>query len=214
MEVMFRALPGGVPTLFWSTSMSALAKRFIVFGFTCFSCTCLTGLAGSDPQPRDLPGLHNFYQVNEHIYRGAQPANNGFSELAKLGIKTIIDLREPGSRSESEKKAVEAAGMHYLSFPLAGYGAPPNDVVSKLLTLLDDSTAGPVFVHCRRGADRTGTILAVYRIVHDHWENAKALAEAKVFGMSWTERAMQSYILGFKAPRDTSIAAAAGAQNQ
>ncbi len=189
--------------------MSALAKRFILFSFTCF-----TVLAGSDPQPRDLPGLHNFYQVNEHIYRGAQPAINGFSELAKLGIKTIIDLRESGDRSESEKKAVEAAGMHYLSFPLAGYGAPPNDVVNKLLALFEDSTAGPVFVHCRRGADRTGTILAVYRIVHDHWENAKALAEAKVFGMSWTERAMQTYIIHFKAPEAAVAATAAGAQNQ
>jgi len=87
-------------------------------------------------------------------------------------------------------------------------------VIAKVLALFDDSSAGPVFVHCRRGADRTGTMLAVYRIVHDHWENAKALAEAKVFGMSWTERAMQSYILHYQAPQVAALtpAATAGAQ--
>lgn len=190
--------------------MPRTTKRFLVFAVS--SVTFLsTGLYAQD-LPIDLPGLHNFHKVNDHIYRGAQPSDGGFAELAKLGIKTIIDLRESGGRSETEKKLVEAAGMHYVSFPLAGYAAPPMEVVSKVLALFDDSAAGPVFVHCRRGADRTGTMLAVYRIVHDHWENAKALAEAKLFGMSWTERAMQAYILHFQAPQGSAIAAAAGAQ--
>jgi tyrosine-protein phosphatase SIW14 len=191
--------------------MPRTTRRFLVFavsGFTVLS----TGLYAQDLPVGDLPGLHNFHQVNDHIYRGAQPADNGFAQLAKLGIKTIIDLRESGSRSVTEKKLVEAAGMHYVSVPLAGYGAPPADVVSKVLALFDDSSAGPVFIHCRRGADRTGTMLAVYRIVHDHWENAKALTEAKLFGMSWTERAMQTYILHYQPPQVASAAAAAGAQ--
>jgi tyrosine-protein phosphatase SIW14 len=161
----------------------------------------------------DPRGVSNFHQVNDHIYRGAQPAAQGFAELAKLGIKTIVDLRESGDRSLSERKAVEAAGMRYLSFPMAGFGAPEDSLVAKLLALFDDVSSGPVFIHCRRGADRTGTVVACYRIVHDHWENAKALAEARSFGMSWTERAMQSYIAhyhGFEAPKPT----AAAAQNQ
>ena len=160
--------------------------------------------------PQHLP---NFHQVNDHVYRGAQPPTQGFAELARLGVKTVIDLRESGSRSESEKKSVEAAGMHYLSFPLAGYGAPAEEIVTKLLVLFDDTSAGPVFIHCRRGADRTGTIVAIYRIVHDHWENAKALAEAKAFGMSWTERAMQSYIAHYHVA-SSAPASVAATQNQ
>jgi uncharacterized protein (TIGR01244 family) len=171
-----------------------------------FSCLTVFGA--------DLQGVPNFHQVNDHIYRGAQPSNQGFSELARLGIKTVIDLREAGDRTEAEKKIVQAAGMRYLSFPLAGYGAPPNDLVAKVLSLFDDTAAGPVFVHCRRGADRTGTMVACYRIVHDHWENAKALVEAKACGMSWTERAMQNYIAHFK-PQEIAVpAAAASTQNQ
>ncbi len=188
--------------------MQYLTKSLLAVSL--FSVSLFAGDAvGFDSKHTTAPGLHNFYQVNDHIYRGAQPSDQGFVELAKLGVKTIIDLRESGGRSEAEKKAVEAAGMHYLSFPLAGYGAPPDSIVAKLISLMDDKTTGPVFVHCRRGADRTGTILACYRIVHDHWENAKALAEAKVFGMSWTERAMQAYIAHFKAPMAAVSAATA-----
>jgi len=184
--------------------MRTTAKRTAIFAFS-----CLTVFA-ADNLP-DLRGVTNFHQVNDHIYRGAQPSDPGFGELAKLGIKTIIDLRESGQRSGLEKKKVEAAGMRYLSFPLEGYGAPPDDVITKLLALFEDAKAGPVFVHCRRGADRTGTVLAVYRMVHDHWENTKALAEAKAFGMSWTEWAMQSYIARYKVGEPAASAAAATA---
>ena len=185
--------------------MRTTVKRIAILAFS-----CLTVFAGDLP---DLRGVPNFHQVNDHIYRGAQPSNPGFAELARLGVKTIIDLRESGDRSVAEKKTVEAAGMRYLSFPLDGFGAPPADVVTKLLALFEDAKAGPVFVHCRRGADRTGTVVAVYRMVHDHWENAKALAEAKAFGMSWTERAMQNYITHFKVAEPAAPASAV-TQNQ
>jgi tyrosine-protein phosphatase SIW14 len=180
--------------------MSTTVKRIAIFAFS-----CLTVFA-ADNLP-DLQGVHNFHQVNDHLYRGAQPTDPGFAQLAKLGVKTIVDLRESGDRSASEKKTVEAAGMHYLSFPMAGYSVPSVDVMTKLLALFEDAKSGPVFVHCRRGADRTGTVLAVYRMVHDHWENAKALAEAKAFGMSWTERAMQSYITHYKVAEPAAVAA-------
>ena len=163
-------------------------------------------------------GVHNFHQVNEHIYRGAQPSTEGFQSLAKLGIKTIIDLREPGSRSTSERKVVEANGMRYISIPLNGFSAPSNADVTKLLALLNDQNGGPVFIHCRRGADRTGTIIACYRISHDHWDNRKALDEASTNGMSWTEVNMKHYVLGYQTapagPVATPVVAAAAASVQ
>ncbi len=191
--------------------MRTTAQRIAIFAFSCLTVFAGDGIVGAALP--DLRGVHNFHQVNDHIYRGAQPTDPGFAELAKLGVKTIVDLREAGQRSASEQKTVEAAGMHYLSFPMAGYSVPTVDVMTKLLALFEDAKAGPVFVHCRRGADRTGTVLAVYRMVHDHWENAKALAEAKAFGMSWTERAMQSYITHYKVAEPTAPPAAVS-QNQ
>ena len=67
-----------------------------------------------------------------------------------------------------------------------------------MLNLVDDS-AGPIFVHCRRGADRTGTVIACYRITHDGWTNQRALKEATSYGMSWLEFGMQRYVLAFHA---------------
>jgi len=150
-------------------------------------------------------GVPNFHQVNPNVYRGAQPTEQGFQSLASLGVKTIIDLRGGGGRSHNEQKVVEAAGMHYIAMPLSGHSAPSDEQVSKLLTLLNDSSSGPVFVHCRRGADRTGTIIACYRISHDHWDNAKALSEAAEDGMSRLEFAMKHYVKNF-APSPAAVA--------
>ena len=156
--------------------------------------------AGSD---FDVAGIGNFHQVNEHIYRGAQPNGRGFAGLAKLGIKTVIDLRG----ENSERTAVERAGLQYVRMPWSGLRAPDDAQIAAVLALLDDSGQWPVFVHCRRGADRTGTAIACYRIAHDHWSNQQALSEARTFGMSSLETAMQHYILRFGLPISASTAA-------
>lgn len=157
----------------------------------------------------DVQGVGNFHQVNDHLYRGAQPSDEGFRNLAKMGIKTVIDLREAGSRVTSERAVVEKAGMRYISIPFDGFNAPSDKQVAQVLGLFDDSASGPVFVHCRRGADRTGTVVACYRVVHDHWKNQDALVEAKSNGMSWMERGMQGYVLKYQSPAANPVAAVA-----
>jgi tyrosine-protein phosphatase SIW14 len=134
--------------------------------------------------------------VDEHVYRGAQPHKDGYTGLAKLGIKTVLDLRG----ENAEETAVQSAGMRYVRLPWSGFKAPDESQIKTVLALLNDPTAWPVFVHCRRGADRTGTAIALYRIEHDHWTSQQALTEAKTFGMSSLEMAMQHFILGFSVP--------------
>jgi len=164
-------------------------------------------LAGAPPD-----GVPNFQKVDDHVYRGAQPTDQGFKNLATLGIKTVVDLREPGGRTRVEEKVVRAAGMDYVSIPMYGMETPSNDKVVKVLALLEDNSTGPVFVHCKRGADRTGAVIACYRMEHDRWKNDQALSEAKSLGMSFFERAIQRYVRGFK-PRtlDASTATPASA---
>ena len=159
----------------------------------------------------NLAGVPNFHQVNDHVYRGAQPTDQGFQSLAKLGVKTIVDLREAGDRSTSERSLAEADGMRYVTIPFQGMSAPSPANVAKVLALFDDASAGPVFVHCRRGADRTGTVVACYRIAHDGWDNRKALQEAKGFGMSWTEVAMHHYVMRYQPQVNTAAATATAA---
>jgi tyrosine-protein phosphatase SIW14 len=184
--------------------LRGLSYPALAFGFLAVSLG-ITGLQAASIG--DLPGVGNFHQVDEHVYRGAQPNAKGFDGLAKLGIKTVIDLRG----EKSERAAVETAGMHYVRLPWSGYKAPADSQITAVLSLLNDNSAWPVFVHCRRGADRTGTAIACYRIVHDHWTNQQALAEAKSFGMSGMEAAMQHFILRFAPVTSASLAPAASA---
>ena len=149
----------------------------------------------------EVTGVNNFHKVNDRIYRGAQPSPAGFRSLAKFGVKTVIDLRSEGNR-RLEKQQVEASGMRYVGIPMANFGAPTDEQIAKVMEVLEDRGAGPVFIHCRRGADRTGTIVACYRISKDRWSNDKALEEARTCGMSRFERAMQNFVRTYKAQHE------------
>src|SRR5580700_9539912 len=182
--------------------LRTVLSRCLVSGMLAFSL----GAAGIEGASNvDVPGVHNFHQVDEHVYRGAQPHAQGFAGLAKIGIKTVIDLRG----EKSEENAVQGAGMHYVRLPWSGFKAPAESQITAVLSLLSDDSAWPVFVHCRRGADRTGTAIACYRIMHDHWTNRQALAEARTFGMSSMEVAMQHFILRFAPPVTAASTASA-----
>jgi uncharacterized protein (TIGR01244 family) len=141
--------------------------------------------------------IPNFHQVNERVYRGAQPPAESWQSLAKLGVKTVIDLRREDEHSTAEEaKAVAAAGMTYVNVPMKGVVAPTDAQMAKILGLLDSQE--PVFVHCKRGADRTGAVIACYRIAHDHWQREQALKEAKSHGMAFTQIGLKRYIMAFQ----------------
>jgi tyrosine-protein phosphatase SIW14 len=116
-------------------------------------------------------------------------------------------LREADGRSKSEETAVTAAGMKYISVPMTGLAAPSEAQISQILGILEgdhsgsdhSGDSGAVFVHCKRGADRTGVVIASYRIDHDGWDNVRALQEAKARGMAPFQFPRMSYIRAFRA---------------
>jgi protein tyrosine phosphatase (PTP) superfamily phosphohydrolase (DUF442 family) len=165
-------------------STSRLPVFLLAFGVPAF--------AGS------VPGIGNFDEVDAHLYRGAQPTRQGFQYLAKHGVKTIIDLRERGSRSEAEGRLVTGAGMKYVNVPMSGFAPPTESEIGKILAILEDTPGGPVFVHCRRGADRTGAVIAAYHIEHDNWDSVRALKDARAHNMSFFEFPRQNYIRNFR----------------
>ena len=151
---------------------------------------------------RGLParyGIGNYDQVNDHLYRGAAPGAEGIQSLKKFGVQWIIDLRQPHEIKNGEARLAAAAGLAYTNFPLNGLHAPSSSQVYAVLALISNAP-GPVFIHCEHGCDRTGTIVACYRIVHDHWTPADALAEAKKHGISALEVSMKSFITHFQQP--------------
>ena len=138
--------------------------------------------------------LRNFHQVNNTLYRGAQPQDDEFAELKKIGIATVIDLRDNDDNALKEKAAVEKAGMRFLNFPLGNWSRPEIKDIEKILAEINATANQPVFVHCKRGSDRTGTVIAVYRITHDGWSAKQANDEAKKFGFGWWQFWMRDYI--------------------
>jgi tyrosine-protein phosphatase SIW14 len=145
------------------------------------------------------PGIENFHQVDAHVFRGAQPSGEGYQYLAKLGVKTVIDLRESDARARKEEQQVIAAGMKYVNVPMTGLTPPTGQEIAKILDLMENEHEGAVFVHCKRGADRTGAVIASYRIDHDGWDNARALSEAKIDGIRFSQHPRQDYIRTFQA---------------
>jgi uncharacterized protein (TIGR01244 family) len=151
---------------------------------------------------RGLPpreGIGNFGNINDNLYRGAQPDAAGIRNLARLGIKSIINLRMTNDVWKAEAAEALASGITYTNVPLKGVGRPTHSQVASLLALIE-SLPAPVFVHCEHGCDRTGTIIACYRIRRDRWSNEAALDEARKHGLSKLERGMIDYIRDFGRP--------------
>jgi len=157
--------------------------------------------------------LPNFHKVSDQLYRGAQPVSGAAKKLAELGVKTIINLRGEDDLSRVEQKEVETAGLRYFSVAMPGLSAPSDEQVARVMALINSPENQPVFIHCKRGADRTGTIAAIYRISNEGWTAERAIAEARLHGMSWAEFGMRSYISDYYnkqvRTRNQSTAAAA-----
>ena len=74
---------------------------------------------------------------------------------------------------------------------------PSHEQVARVLAIINDPANHPVFIHCKRGSDRTGTIVACYRISKENWTDEQAIDEAKRHGMSWIQFSMKDYISDF-----------------
>ncbi|HKR00630.1 MAG TPA: tyrosine-protein phosphatase [Pyrinomonadaceae bacterium] len=140
----------------------------------------LTSMAVSVTQQKKSDvagGIKNFGKVDEHYYRGSQPNAAQFAELKRLGIKTVIDLREDNVREEPDE--VRGLGLQYFNIPMRPARAATAEQVDYFLKLVNDPQNWPVYVHCKGGKHRTGALTAVYRITHDGWTADRAYQEMK-----------------------------------
>jgi tyrosine-protein phosphatase SIW14 len=149
-----------------------------------------TAFAQDSSTYAELPGFH---QVSARLYRGAQPRDGGISKLHELGINTVINLRGASDRTRAEEMEVRALGLNYFNVGLPNWGRPQEARVSQIMQLISAPESGRVFIHCRDGVDRTGMIVALYRMTHDGWSSDKALAEAERSGMRRTQWWMRDY---------------------
>ena len=141
----------------------------------------------------NLPGLSNVGRVAPGILRGAQPGKEGYATLKSMGIKTVIDMRT----SESEKKQVEAAGMRAIAIPIEMTRDGLKAKVDQVVALMADPANQPVYVHCRHGQDRTGIVVAAYRMKQQGWSLADAETEMQAFGFNDVWVNFKKFIRGY-----------------
>jgi tyrosine-protein phosphatase SIW14 len=182
------------------SSIVTWLKRHRVFRLSLLSTVLLFIVCVCAASHRGVPateGIYNFGKVNDGLYRGAQPDEAGIQSLKRLGVKTIINLRMSDDVWRNEGSQAGANGILYTNAPMKGLGRPTDEQVKNILSLIE-TLPGPVYVHCQHGCDRTGTIIACYRIQHDQWQNRKALDEAEHYGMSAFERGMKKFVKEFR----------------
>jgi tyrosine-protein phosphatase SIW14 len=173
-----------------------MSIRFRYLTISCFLLTITIGStvlagdssaarSGSAPRnfghKRKIKGIGNFGEATPTLFRGGQPNVYGFDALAKMGVDIVVDAR--GERAKSEGKVVQHLGMHYVSIPWH-CPFPHDETFVKFLKLVKENPHKKIFVHCRLGDDRTGMMIAAYRMAAEGWSADEALREMQIFGFS------------------------------
>ncbi len=128
----------------------------------------------------DLP---NFHAVTPGLFRGAAPTLEGLQALRKMGIKTVIDLRIAPKTVAKERAHLDGMGLHFINLPMSG--DPPTEAeIQTFLKTVADPGQQPVFVHCQHGADRTGTMVGIYREHVAHWPFDRTYKEMRQYGFN------------------------------
>ena len=144
-------------------------------------------------QPVSVEGVPNLHKVSGRLFRSAQPSAAGMANLKGLGIKTVVNLRA----FHSDTDEIGTTGLGYERLYLKTWHPEKEDVV-RFLKIVADPQKTPVLVHCQHGADRTGTLCAVYRMAVQGWPKAEALREmtAGGFGFHGVWQNLLSFIDG------------------
>jgi protein tyrosine phosphatase (PTP) superfamily phosphohydrolase (DUF442 family) len=124
--------------------------------------------------PVAVAGVPNLHRVAPNFYRSAQPDAGGFKALAKdPGVKTVVSLRA----FNSDEPLAEGTGIKLVRIKIHTWNIETEDVVKALAAIHRAQAVGPVLLHCQHGADRTGLITALYRVLYEGWTKDAALAE-------------------------------------
>ncbi len=148
-----------------------------------------TNRPASWAQKIEIAGVKNCFQVTSNLYRGAQPTAEGMTHLRDLGVRSVISLRV----MRSDRRELRDTGLKRFGFAMAPWHASAAEVV-KFLKVATDTNNLPAFVHCEFGADRTGLMCAMYRIVVCDWTKEQAIAEMKNGGFHFSWNVLASFI--------------------
>ena len=154
-----------------------MKKPFILFCF-CF-VFCYHAYSQRNPMwavPVEANFVHNLYKVDSGIYRCAQPDKQAFNELSQMGITTVVNLRY----FDADKRKAKETNMQLFHIKMRAGKCKENEIIAVLRLM--QNRQGAILIHCKHGADRTGLVIALYRIVFQGWDKESAIAELKQGG--------------------------------
>lgn len=161
----------------------ALAARnlamLLCFAFSCYQWRWEPAAPEPPPPVQASADLYNFDQVHPFLWRGGAPTAAGLLKLKQLGVKTIIDFRLNQRFVEAEAQGARRMGIRFINLPTKFFPSP--QTIATFFAMADkaqaDRSRAPLFVHCAHGSDRTGLIVALWRVNRDGWSCAQATFE-------------------------------------
>lgn len=140
--------------------------------------------------------LVNFMVVSPTVLRGSQPDEDALLLLQKAGVKLVVNLRHHSKNSskpantysffrrhsdddeiDEEQEVCDRIGMKFLNISLDGINAPVFEDIDRFVNLFSDEANIPMYVHCLHGRERTGFMLAAYRVKVQNWTVDEAYKE-------------------------------------
>ena len=147
-----------------------------IFAVLAITISCNEPFAASRPtrwaQPIEIGGVPNLHKVSESLYRSAQPTAEGMRNLKAMGIETVLNLRS----FHSDREEIGQTGLGYEHIYMKAWHPEEEDII-RFLQIVTNKKRTPVLIHCQHGADRTGTMCAVYRVAIQGWTKEEALKE-------------------------------------
>jgi uncharacterized protein (TIGR01244 family) len=138
------------------------------------------------PTRIDIPGINNFFKVNDTIACGGMPTIAALDDVKNRGYKAIINMRsadEPGANVDAETAAAHSAGLRYVHIPTSRANVLTPENVDRFLAAVGAKENHPVFVHCGSG-HRVSAYWMIKRVRVDGWTVERALAEAQQLGLN------------------------------
>ena len=160
---------------------------------------------------------HNFETITEgKVYKsGVIPPDEIESYVKKYNIKSIVDLRMPGTNDlilnpeapgelAAEKAAVaKIEGLNYYSNP--SDQVPTNKNIEIFTKIMDDKANYPVLIHCYHGTGRAEMYSAIYRIEYENFTNEEARKGVRTL-VKWSSfddgKPKGEYLKGYKSRKE------------
>jgi protein tyrosine/serine phosphatase len=159
----------------------------------CLAIALSVGACGVPENDTSNPTA-NWDQVSDGIFRGARPDSTAMQRFSQMSFKTVLNLEDDDGAIADELKDAQALGLTEVLARMTGSANPDNATVVKALATLADPATHPIFVHCKKGQDRTGAIVAMHRVFNEGWSAHDAHDEMIDHGFDTTLKVLESFV--------------------